>query len=226
MSISDKLKKAAAITADVIAPNRCPCCGKFIKWDALLCSGCESVLEPMNGSIAEIPEGCICAEAALWYKGKARQGIYTLKEGFGKNYAVYAASLLKERLDGGADLITCVPSRLKRGSLSVRGHAETFARELSKALGIPCDTGVLVRKKTKIKQHELTAAERAGFAKGLYYLRDKNYRLDGKRILLADDVLTTGATMSVCAKLLLGCGAESVTAVTICRTPLEKEGNV
>lgn len=223
MSIKERLKKAPLYMADIIAPNRCPCCGSFIKWDALLCGGCESSLKPMSGNVAETPEGCVRAVSALWYIGKAKQGIYSLKDGTGRNYAKYAASLLAERTGTCYDLITCVPSRLKRGSLSVRGHAETFAHELSKVTGIPCETGLLVRKKTETKQHDLTAAERAEFAKGLYRLSDKNRRLDGKRILLADDVLTTGSTVSVCARLLLGCGAKSVTAVTICRTPLGTE---
>lgn len=223
MSIKDRLKKAASFSADILAPNRCPCCSCFIKWDMLLCEECRTSLRLMSDKVRETPEGCCEAYSAMWYIGKAKQGIYTLKEGFGKNFAVYAASLLKDRLGSGYDLVTCVPSNLRRGSLSARGHAETFALAVSDALDIPCDTGLLKRAKTKTKQHDLSAAERAKFAKTIYSLTKEGMRLDGKHILLADDVLTTGSTISTCAKLLLGSGAESITAITLCRTPLDTE---
>lgn len=221
LDIRQRLRVGAEYIADIFAPNRCPCCDGFIRWDEVICEGCKCRLSRPDGDIGELPEGCSRAVAAFYYRGAAKRGIYALKDGYGRNFARYAASVLAERLDReDFDLITCVPTRLGRSSMQLRGHAETFALELSRRTGIPCETGLLKRTVTRNKLHLLSASDRGELAKTMYALCDAELRLDGRRLIVADDVLTTGATLSACASLLKGCGAQSVTAVTICRTLL------
>lgn len=221
MDIRQKMKTGAEFLADILAPNRCPCCDGFIRWDELLCKGCEARLQRMNGDVPEIPVGCVRAVAAFCYQGTAKQGIYTLKDGYGKNFARYASLILADRLRReDFDLITCVPTRLERTATQVRGHAETFALELSRRTGIPCETGLLKRVSSRKKLHLMSADDRARLAHTLYKAANKKRRLDGLRLIVADDVLTTGSTLSACAAVLKGCGAQSITAVTICRTLL------
>ena len=100
-------------------------------------------------------------------------------------------------------------------------QAEVIAKELSRASGIPCDFSLLARKKPKEDQHDLSAAERALAAKQQYHIAAKPGNIEGRHIILTDDVLTTGATLSACAALLLSLGAADVTAAAICRTILK-----
>ena len=162
MDFKHTLRQSTAYIADILAPNRCPCCSGFIKWDELLCNTCKNSLEPADDTSLPTPEGCIRALSAFRFKDPARQGIYSLKDGFGRNFARFTARILSESLDPSRfDLISCVPSYLERGSMKLRGHAETFARELSMITSLPCDVGLLYRKDTESKLHSgMSASER------------------------------------------------------------------
>ena len=90
--------------------------------------------------------------------------------------------------------------------------------EIAKAMELPCDPSLLVRRYTRTEQHKLSASGRAEFASGLYAASARHSDIRGKRIILADDVITTGSTASVCASLLLSMGAADVIAASVCRT--------
>lgn len=116
-----------------------------------------------------------------------------------------------------ANLIVPVPlskeRRLERGF----NQAEIIAESLGKAVGLPVDSHSLVRTKH-------SAVHRAGMDKKA---RDMSVRdsfeifrpklIDGQNVLLVDDVLTTGATVSYCARTLKKCGATQVNVLTIAR---------
>lgn len=218
------MSKARDFILDIFMPTRCPCCEGFIKWDKLLCEECERALEPVDNSDERPPAGCSAAVSAFKYDGAAKQGIYALKDGWGISFAVYTAPLLAEKLKGcGADLITCVPMAKRKANERGYNQAEVIAKELSKLMGIPYDGGLLTRRTTSMAQHDLeTASERAEFAKTLYGIADGHSDITGKKLLLADDIHTTGATLSECAGRLLSMGASDIIAVTLCRTVKEK----
>lgn len=219
------MSKVRDFILDIFMPNRCPCCEGFIKWDKLICEKCAEALEPVDNSGEAPPAGCSAAVSAYKYDGAAKQGIYALKDGWGLNFAVCTAPLLAEKLKGcGADLITCVPMAKRKANERGYNQAEVVAGELSKLMDIPCDCGLLTRRPTSLAQHDLaTAAERAEFARTLYGIADSHEDITGRKLLLADDVHTTGATLSECAGKLLSMGAAEVIAVTLCRTVKEKD---
>lgn len=217
------MNRAAAYIEDILMPNRCPCCGSFIKWDRLLCGKCEEALPVYEGS-GEPPEGCSAAVSAYIYDGAAKSGILALKDGHGRNMAIYAAGVLAEKLgDCGAELITSIP--MSRRARAERGcdHAKEIAKALSKVTEIPCCFTLLRRRAVETRQHDLKAYERRDHAEAIYLEGRRPGDIRGKHILLIDDIQTTGATLSACAKILRALGAAEVMAVTVCRTVLKNK---
>ena len=212
------MSKAFDYIADIFLPNRCPCCGSFIRWDGLICEECRKGLALCENSAEIPPEGCSAAVSVFVYDGCAKQGIYSLKDGCGKGFAVCGAELLAERLNGsGAELVTCVPMARRKRAERGYNQAELIASELAKRLGLECDPRILTRRPTSLEQHDLSAADRNEFAKTLYGVSKKHRVIAGMKLILVDDVHTTGATLAACAQKLLSLGASEVLAATLCR---------
>lgn len=116
----------------------------------------------------------------------------------------------------GADLIVPVPMhwarRLGRG---VNGP-ETLAECLARLLGIPVRRRVLSRSRNTLPQASLRRSERFRNVRGAFRVR-AGYHLEGRRVLLVDDILTTGATCSEAAKTLKQAGATMVAAAVVAR---------
>ena len=111
-----------------------------------------------------------------------------------------------------------IPVPLHKSRLRWRGYnqAEELAEELSKSLGIPVETNSLVRLKSTPPQTELTGAEREENIKGIFGCRNVE-KVRRKKVLLVDDVYTTGATMEECARVLKEAGAREVWGMVVAR---------
>ncbi|HEV8543121.1 MAG TPA: ComF family protein [Verrucomicrobiae bacterium] len=99
-------------------------------------------------------------------------------------------------------------------------QSHRMAKMLSKAIGIPVNTRLLRRKEPTPTQTRLTRAQRAENVKRAFAFRGRK-PLEGDRIVLVDDVLTTGATANACAKLLMQNGASVVDVWTVARGMLQ-----
>ncbi|HMJ90143.1 MAG TPA: ComF family protein [Candidatus Acidoferrum sp.] len=95
-------------------------------------------------------------------------------------------------------------------------QAERLARKLSVATGIPVDATLLRRMVATPSQTRLTRKQRADNMRNAFALR-RPQRLKGMKFVMIDDVFTTGATTSACAKILLKAGAERVAVWTLAR---------
>jgi ComF family protein len=127
------------------------------------------------------------------------------------------ASLLAEHpFPEPPELIVPVPmywlTRLFRGTSA----AETLARSLATAVRLPFASDLLRCRKMLKKQSMLLGAERQANVKGAY-AASRTYDISGARILLVDDVITTGATCDSAARVLLKAGAAEVYAVSVAR---------
>ncbi len=166
-------------------------------------------------------------DGCIWlyrYDEPAKGGIMTLKNGVGKKFAIYSAQSIADKLgelDFSPDLITAVPMLKIKAWARGWNQAELIARKLGKAAGIKCDFSILKQHFSRQHQHSLNAKERAEFVGDLYSLRRKHTDVKGKNILICDDVITTGSTISKCAELLRSIGADHVAAVSICRTEIK-----
>lgn len=117
-----------------------------------------------------------------------------------------------------ADIVIPVP--MTKRSLLRRGFNQSalIAREISKWKGMPLDIDCLQKTKETAPQVGLRAEERMKNLRGAFSVSDD---LRGKKVLLVDDVMTTGTTLRECSKALLKAGAESVACLVIARTSLE-----
>jgi ComF family protein len=109
-----------------------------------------------------------------------------------------------------------VPVPLSLGGLRQRGfnQALLLSRMVAERIGVPLDTDLLYKKKETPPQVGLSRRARTGNLKGAFGVRRK---LDGGRVLLIDDVITTGATAGECSKALLRAGAAEVSVALLAR---------
>lgn len=172
--------------------------------------------------------------AAGLYEGPLREALHRFKYGGRRSLAVPLASLLLELLNGlefvQAGLLLPVPAGVKgaagssgtanwvivpvplsTGRLRERGfnQAALLARELSRRLGVPAAERVLVKSRDTAPQVGLSRREREVNLASAFAAPDAGV-VKGKNILLIDDVLTTGSTLSAASSVLLRAGSEQV----------------
>jgi ComF family protein len=203
------------------------CCDRLPIITSPLCSICGIPFIGIGndhrcGSCLTHPPNFDFARAHFLYEGSIRDLIHSYKYNQ-HTYLRYPLALLTvERMSGfledfGPHLIVPVP--LHRSRLRQRGfnQAVLLGKELSRQLSLPMTPDALVRTRQTAPQIELSATERRLNVKGAFSVKRPDH-IAGRRILLLDDVMTTGSTMDECAKELKKAGAEVVIAATIART--------
>ena len=111
-----------------------------------------------------------------------------------------------------------VPGPLHRNRQKERGYnqVELFARPLSRRLKLPFQPILLMRMRPRPEKHLLHYEERWEAVRGAFAMKPEG-KVDNSRILLLDDVMTTGATLDACAKALSEARASSVLGLTVAR---------
>lgn len=205
--------------AALIAPNRCPFCGDIMSGADYWCNECYRRL-PFVYGIFPPPEGVSELYACCFYTGRARDAVLMLKYG-GLIYPADAFAVMMSRrlreLFAEFDVFVPVPSG--RSSVLKRGFstAEILSERLEMRMGIPSVNAVgAVRGKTE--QKLLNARGRRENAKHSFFVA-KPELIKGKRVMLVDDVTTTGSTLSVIAEMLRNSGAADVKAAVFAQTP-------
>lgn len=153
------------------------------------------------------------------FEGEARQAILSFKYKNLKALAAPLAQLMAEYVrahPSPVDILVPVPLHPRR--LRERGYNQSslLARELGRLASFPLAEGTLLRlKNTPPQVRTKSAEERQSNVTGAFICRDR--RLEGRRILLIDDVCTSGATLDSCAATLRAAGAASVWGLTLAR---------
>ncbi len=210
-----------------------------------ICDGCLALLAPLGAPVCEIcgrpfPAGadflsrqprCHLCRRGVYGFDVARsygayhdamvhallllkyEGIRPLGNWLGERLAELAASDPALRP---ADVVVPVPLHPSR--LRERGHnqAELIARPLALRLGLPLRSYLLVRMRPRPDKLKLTRRERWTTVRGAYAAREAA-QVDNLRVLLVDDVFTTGATLDACSRALRKAGAARVAGVTVAR---------
>lgn len=207
---------------DLLFPPRCIFCGKFLKTgERELCAACGRELPWTGGREAEqTGEFYSLCVSPLWYQGTVRASFHRYKfrgrTGYAKTYGRLMARCVEEHLAGRYDLITWVP--LSGDSLKKRGYDQAMLLAMSTALElgeVAAETLVKVRPTDTQSGLREDSARRANVL-GAYRITDPEL-VQGKRILLVDDVVTTGSTISECARILRTAGASDVVCATLAR---------
>ena len=138
---------------------------------------------------------------------------YRGKKAFGRYAGRNMAECFRQRKDV-ADLVTCVP-RARDGLPRMYNQSEVLAKTVAKELCLPTDFNLLKKRTGTLSQTQCTTPlMREENAKRAYFVHPKAQDLSGLRVLLADDLYTTGATARVCADLLKKLGAAEVLVYT------------
>jgi ComF family protein len=114
------------------------------------------------------------------------------------------------------DLIVPVPLHRTRQKERGFNQVDLFGRPLARRLGLPYRPVLLKRERARPEKHLLHFEERWEAVRGAFVIRDDG-RVDNLRILLLDDVMTSGATLDACSRALREAGAKSVAGLTIAR---------
>lgn len=204
------------VTAEFF-PNRCPFCGEIIGATRYYCDACYRHL-PFAMGKSQPPPNISQIYACCQYTRRVRDAVHMLKFG-GLIYPADAFVLMMSHMLENVEADALVPVPSGRRSIRKRGFstAKLLAKRISVRLGIPMMNAVMAYS-DKEEQKTLSVKARYGNAKNSFYL---NPRCDvcGKRVLLIDDVSTTGSTLAAIAELMRKAGAIDVSAAVFAKTP-------
>jgi ComF family protein len=214
---------------ELLFPARCVGCARH---GAVLCAACRRGLSFLDGVCQRcaLPRratggecrGCqrlspalLSLRAVCAYDGAARAAVHALKYRGGRVLAAEMGGLMRNALVQRplqADLVVPVPMASRRRKERGYNHAALLAAQVAQAVGGRLEE--CLQREHRAAQQGLSAAERALNLRGAIRAHAP---LDGARILVVDDVATTGATLSACAEALQGAGAKSVSALVFAR---------
>jgi len=234
----------ASAALDLVFPPACISCRRAIEAHGALCPACwnlmrfierpycdrlgtpfaadlgaEGLLSPE--AIAHPPVYARARAVARFEDGPVRHLVHRLKYGdrlelaipLGRQMARAGRELLTE-----ADLLVPVPLHRRRLLWRRFNQANALAEVISKTSKVPCDPFVLTRKKATASQVGLTRTQRADNMHGAFAVPEaEKIKIEGRALLLIDDVLTSGATLNAAARVLLRAGAARVDALVFAR---------
>jgi len=220
----------------IVLPSWCVACGGELPWRDRVtscCGRCWSALPRIEGAKCRscalpIADGEVCIDCmrdplpldwcAAWghYRGPLERVLHALKFERHDFYDAPLAGLMLEVLaDRDFDAVVPVPMHPSRERRRGYNQAELLARSLARRLGIRCDMALLLRRGEDRKtQSTLSRAARAANVRGAFAASS---RAAGRRILLVDDICTTGETLRACAGALLRKDAARVCAIAVAK---------
>ncbi len=191
----------------IIEEPRCKKCGKPIRQkEAEFCYDCER------------EDLCYEQGRSLWiHKMPVSSSIYAFKyknrRVYGEVYGREMAKMFRKIIRlWEIDVIVPVPLHRKKQKKRGYNQAEILAKEIGFRVGIPVDTTLIKRKKNTVPQKEFTRKERKKNLKNAFEVTGK---VEGKRVLIIDDIYTTGSTIDSISILLKKAGAEKTYFLTI-----------
>lgn len=191
-----------------IGEPRCKICSRPIPYGVERCDDCKQYNH-------EYTQGW-----ALWiYEDKVKEAIYRLKYGelsvYGKTMGAYMVRCFRKEYEkAGIHCIIPVPIHPKRKRRRGFNQAQSIGEEISREMNIPIFFKVLHRTKDTKPNSGLSYIARRENIKGAFEIRERE-KIEGKNILIIDDIYTTGSTIDACAEILKYSGAEKVYFTTV-----------
>ncbi len=232
MANTSLLERIGRSALDFVFPPRCVGCGAD---GTFLCDACAASLEPARAPRCTrcwrpgVGETCVLCQvapppfdgmrAAYIYQGLARDLVRSLKYRGMTALAPTIASLSTNAIREwklGVDVLVPVPLHSMRKRTRGYNQAELLARRIGSELGVPVESRALERRRRTPQQaRSADAEERQRNVAGAF--RGRPGPVEGRAVLLVDDVTTTGATLAACAQALKEAGAGPVWAFAFAR---------
>lgn len=206
---------------DIIFPPKCVFCRKILPTSRRsVCDKCLDELPYTGSRCSQKGDFFSICVSPLYYEDEVRDSILRFKfkeaTGYASTYGLLIADCIRRELEGRYDLISWVP--LSKGRFKERGYDQAMLIAMAAALELD-DVAVSTLEKTVevARQSRMGSPEkRRANIMGAYSVPDREL-IEGKRILLIDDIITSGSTLSECARTLKSAGAKEVLCATIAR---------
>lgn len=245
-ALAPALRAAGVRLLDLLLPPQCLTCDAPVSAPGQFCAACfrqtafitrpfcircgVPFAYPAQGGTASLCPNCRehppvfdRARGALRYDAQARRLVLGLKHGDRTEFAGALAALMGRagrELLAEAELLIPVPLHRRRLLTRRFNQAALLGRALARAAGRPLLADALVRMRRTRPLEDRTAAERAAeLADAVAVRPSRSAAIAGRRVLLIDDVLTSGATANECARALRAAGAAAVDVLAAARVP-------
>lgn len=205
---------------NLIYPPKCPFCGRVLeRGEEGMCTRCQRTL-PWTDGANPCVDFCDISLSPLKYQGGVREAVHRYKFNYGRVHSrlfgTLMAQCLHDRWSDPVDAVVWVPLSRKHRRRRGYDQAELLARRVGELSGIPVVEGLEKIRETATQSGIEKPSERRANVLGAYQVKPE-VDLSGKRVVLVDDVVTSGATLAECASCLRMAGVESVAALTFAR---------
>lgn len=242
-AIGRGVRQLSVLALNSVLPPRCLACGSTVEQPGALCSPCWQGIDflappqcslcglPFEFDVGPVPLCGACARerpafdrarAVMRYDDHSRGLILGFKHADRTEGApAYGAWLARagQELLGETELIVPVPLHWRRLFTRRYNQAALLAQALGRQAHLPVALDVLRRRRHTVSQGRLNVAARERNVAGVFAVSPaKHALLRDRRVLLVDDVMTTGATVSACAKALRRAGAAAVDVLVLARS--------
>ena len=209
------------VLLDLLYPPKCPFCGRVLdRGEEGWCAACREDLPWTQPEDGKTVEGCDACLSPLWYRDGPRNGMRRYKFQGGQEHARLFGGLmaqcLRDRWAGEADLVTWAPLHPRRKRERGYDQAELLARRVGELCGLPVESTLEKVRSTAVQSQAGEDEARRANVQGAYRAL-AGLDLTGKRVVLIDDVATSGATLAQCAAALRKAGADCVVGLTFAR---------
>lgn len=220
-------------------PPSCICCGELLEKQArYICRSCELKLHYLNeptclkcGKEIENEELEFCGDCMthkrsfirgfplLSYNDPIKESLYRFKYKGKKKYGTYYAQIIAKKYGDifkDLDIDVLVPVPVHRKKLNKRGYnqAEVLANELGRIINIPVDGKLLIRSQNTMPQKKLDNVGREENLRNAF--KTSGVEASYRRVLLVDDIYTTGSTIEACTRALNKIGINEIYYTSVC----------
>lgn len=237
MGISECLQKGKVLFLEALYPSRCPACNKILPGKKVhICPECrgsfhlieEHYCLKCGKPVSETEEYCedcksrkrgFCQGRGVFlYNMQMKQSLLRYKYYGSREYGWYYAEEICRYVGTqikrwNPDILVPVPMTCRKKRIRGFNQAEDLAEKIGELLQIPVAAGLAVKKRETKSQKKLNAAERMRNLKDAFQITES---VRGLRILIVDDVYTTGSTIETLAECLKESGAREIYFVTLC----------
>ena len=221
------MKKVLEWLLDLLYPPKCVICGRLLaEGEREICSDCFEALSNFEGPAPHI-DGADGLCVTFFYEGALRESFLRFKfsgrDFYAGLYGRWMAGTIREKLGTNFDLVCWVPVSKRRRRSRGYDQAELLARKI--AAELPCTVSPVLQKHAErgpqSRLHDASARKKN--AAGAFSLLP-GAEISGKRLLLIDDIVTTGATLCECCRVLKRAGAAQVFCAAFASPRDDKKG--